>query len=199
MGKQYGFYIDTDRCVQCHACEVACKSWNAVEPKIRWRRVLDVWGGEFPEVTNRTISYSCMHCEKPECAAVCPGAAIRKRSEDGLVAVDRARCIGCRSCAQACPFRIPQFDLAGLMQKCDGCLERLGQGKQPACAATCPGEALKFGVVEDLAKMAAAKAGERLAHSAGPAFFISGRMTGSIFLDLIKKQGPGPENSVFES
>ena len=69
MAKQYGFYIDTDRCVQCHACEVACKSWNGIEPGIRWRRVLDVWQGQFPKVTNQTISYSCMHCEKPR---VCP-------------------------------------------------------------------------------------------------------------------------------
>ena len=25
MSKQYGFYLNLDRCVQCHACEVACK------------------------------------------------------------------------------------------------------------------------------------------------------------------------------
>ena len=30
MEQQYGFYIDSDRCVQCHACEVACKSWNGL-------------------------------------------------------------------------------------------------------------------------------------------------------------------------
>ena len=28
MERQHGFYFNSDRCVQCHACEVACKSWN---------------------------------------------------------------------------------------------------------------------------------------------------------------------------
>jgi len=123
---QLGFFIRTERCVQCHACEVACKSWNGIEPGVRWRRVLQDWGGAYPEVADRTISVSCMHCEKPACAAVCPAGAISKRAEDGVVTVDRNKCIGCRSCSEACPYGVPQYGKNGRMQKCDLCLERAG-------------------------------------------------------------------------
>ena len=185
MEKQYGFYINTDRCIQCHACEVACKSWNGVEPGVRWRRVLDVWNGQFPKVTNQTISYTCMHCEKPACVDVCPARAISKRAVDGIVVVDQRKCTGCRSCVTACPFHVPQYGQTGIMQKCDMCLERLDQGKQPLCVATCPGEALKFGTIEDLIKMSATQLPERLSAPTVPSFYISGDMTGAAFLTLL--------------
>ncbi len=185
MKKQYGFYINTDRCVQCHACEVACKSWNGIEPGIRWRRVLDVWNGQFPSVTNQTISYSCMHCEKPSCVEACPEKAIAKRVKDGIVVVDPGKCVGCRTCSAACPFDIPQYGRNGVMQKCNLCLERLDQGKQPSCVATCPGEALRFGTIENLIETSLVKSAERLSATTIPALFISGKLTGTIFLTLL--------------
>jgi anaerobic dimethyl sulfoxide reductase subunit B (iron-sulfur subunit) len=184
MAKQYGFYIHTDRCVQCHACEVACKSWNGVEAGIKWRRVVDFWEGEFPEVTNRTISFSCMHCEKPACVTICPSGALSKRVQDGIVVVDPSRCIACRSCATACPFHVPQYGQSGTMQKCTMCLDRLEGNKQPLCAETCPGEALKFGAMEDLAEMSAAKSAIRLPDATIPSFLISGKLAPATFLSL---------------
>lgn len=175
---QLGFFIRTERCVQCHACEVACKSWNGIEPGVRWRRVLQDWGGAYPEVANRTLSIACMHCAKPACAEVCPAGAISKRAEDGVVIVDRNRCIGCRSCSQACPYGIPQYGKSGTMQKCDLCLERRMQGKEPACVATCPGEALRAGTVEELERMAAERSGARLGGDTLPALYISGEPAG---------------------
>jgi anaerobic dimethyl sulfoxide reductase subunit B (iron-sulfur subunit) len=180
MAKQYGFYLQTDRCVQCHACEVACKSWNGVELGIQWRRVADFWEGKFPQVTNRTISYACMHCAQPACVQVCPAGAISKRADDGIVLVDQGKCTGCRSCAAACPFDVPQYGRTGTMQKCDMCQDRLQQGKQPSCAATCPGEALKFGTTDELAALGA----ERLSAATGPSFFISGKLAPATFLSL---------------
>ncbi|MDM7997741.1 MAG: hypothetical protein QUT30_18870 [Acidobacteriota bacterium] len=58
-------------------------------------------------------------------------------------------------------------------------------GKQPSCVATCPGEALKFGALEDLKKMAAPKKWETLSVPTAPAFWISGRMSGADFLRLL--------------
>jgi anaerobic dimethyl sulfoxide reductase subunit B len=184
MERQYGFYFDSDRCVQCHACEVACKSWNELELGIRWRRVLDFWGGQFPKVTNKTISLSCMHCAKPACVEICPAKAISKRSEDGIVIVDQSKCTGCRSCAAACPFHVPQYGRTGKMQKCNLCVERLEQGKQPSCVATCPGEALKCRPMEVLQKSSTTKPAERLTGHTNPSLFISGRLTGAELLDL---------------
>ena len=31
MARQYGFYMDTERCIKCWACEIACKQWNGIE------------------------------------------------------------------------------------------------------------------------------------------------------------------------
>jgi anaerobic dimethyl sulfoxide reductase subunit B len=175
MERQHGFYFDSDRCVQCHACEVACKSWNGLELGISWRRVADLWAGQFPKVSNKTVSLSCMHCGKPDCVEICPAKAISKRSEDGIVVVDQAKCTGCRSCSAACPFHIPQYGRTGKMQKCNFCIPRSEQGKQPSCVATCPGEALKSGSLGGLV-MSAKKPAERLSGSTRPSFLISGRL-----------------------
>jgi anaerobic dimethyl sulfoxide reductase subunit B (iron-sulfur subunit) len=165
---------------------VACKSWNGIESGISWRRVLDFWDGQFPKVSNRTISYACMHCATPACVEICPRKAIEKRAEDGIVVVNQRKCIGCQSCEKACPFHIPQYGKDKVMQKCNLCLERLAQGKQPSCVATCPGEALKFGTIEELSAISGEMKAQRLSASTAPVFFISGKMTGAHFLRLLK-------------
>lgn len=189
--KQYGFYLDTDRCIQCYACELACKSWNGVENGIRWRKVMDVWNGRFPQVTNQTVSFSCAHCEKPACMDVCPEKAISKRMEDGIVVVDSGKCVGCRTCETACPFGVPQYGRTGIMQKCDMCLERLGQNKEPSCVATCPGEALHFGTMESLVKRASQDSGQRLSASTVPCLIFSGKLNGAIILKMLDRNESG--------
>ena len=47
-------------------------------------------------------------------------------------------CIGCHSCAMACPYGAPSFGTDGKMIKCDGCIERWRHGLEPACVRTCP-------------------------------------------------------------
>ena len=158
---QIGISFDVNRCVQCHACEVACKSANDVEPGVKWRRVVSVWGGEYPKVTNKPLSLACRHCGDPPCRSACPEGAIFKRAEDGVVLVDRDKCIGCHTCFDACPFGIPQYGQDGRMQKCHLCLNRISQGHEPACVATCPAEALYFGTREELTKMAATRTAAR--------------------------------------
>jgi anaerobic dimethyl sulfoxide reductase subunit B len=162
MVKQYGFDFDPERCVQCHACEVACKALHGVEYGVRWRRVVGVWGGSFPVVTRRGVSLSCMHCGNPPCVAVCPRGAITKRSEDGVVVVDPAKCFGCHLCLTVCPFGVPQFSADGTMQKCDLCVDLLAQGKEPACVATCPAEALRFGTLEELSEAASKRCAKKI-------------------------------------
>ncbi len=184
MERQYGFYFDSDRCVQCHACEVACKSWNELELGTKWRRVADIWAGQFPNVTNKTVSISCMHCGRPACVDACPVKALSKRSEDGIVVVDQAKCTGCRSCAAACPFQIPQYGQTGKMQKCNFCIPRLEQGKQPSCVATCPGEALRCGNLHDLLAGSKRKSAERLPGPTDPSLIFSGRLKAAELLQI---------------
>ncbi len=107
------------------------------------------------------------------CAAVCSTGAISKRAEDGIVVMDQDKCIGCHYCFFACPFGIPQYGDDGTMQKCDFCLDRLEQGKEPACVATCPTKALHAGTMEELSKLAAEKAATKLAGATQPSILIS--------------------------
>jgi anaerobic dimethyl sulfoxide reductase subunit B (iron-sulfur subunit) len=156
--KQYGFCFDADRCVLCRACEVACKAAHDIEPRIRWMRLVDIWGGVYPNVTRTFFALACMHCGKPTCVEACPTGAISKRREDGIVVVDRDKCIGsrgCRDCLSACPYCVPQFGDDGIMQICDFCT---GMNMDPACAVCCPTEALRFGTLDDLLKLAKGKA-----------------------------------------
>jgi len=170
MGKQAGFYLNLDRCVQCHACEVACKAHNDVELGIKWRHVVGMWAGHYPDLVHRTISFSCMHCGTPSCVDSCPTQAITKRAEDGIVLVDRDECTGCEACADACPFGVPQFGQDGIMQKCNLCTERLAQCELPTCIGTCPGGALQFGTLEELSRLASAR---QLPGSTQPSMLIS--------------------------
>jgi DMSO reductase iron-sulfur subunit len=173
MVKQYGFYFDADRCVQCRACEVACKAANDIEPNLRRRKVVDIWAGEYPDITCNFFSLACMHCEKPACVEVCPTGAITKRADDGIVVVDRNKCNGCQECASACPYGVPQFGKDDTMQKCDFCL---GRGREPACVATCPAGAIQYGTMEELSRLAVAKSAEKLAGSTEPSIYILNKL-----------------------
>ena len=85
---------------------------------------------------------ACMHCPDAPCVAACPSACIAKDPETNLTIFDNTNCIGCHSCAMACPFGIPSFNEEGKMQKCDGCAVRIQNGLEPACVRACPAGAL---------------------------------------------------------
>lgn len=94
----------------------------------------------------RHASVACQHCAEPACMEVCPEGAISK-GNDGIVRVDGEKCVGCRSCGDACPYAVPQFpdDGEGKMVKCDLCVGRYAMEKEePPCVATCPTHALKL-------------------------------------------------------
>jgi len=100
----------------------------------------------------------------------CLTGAIPKRTENGIVLVDRDLCNVCGACADACPYGVPQFGQDGIMQKCNLWVERLAEGKEPACIGTCPSEELKFGPLEELAELPSAR---RLDGSLQPSMLIS--------------------------
>lgn len=158
MTGRYGFYFDSRSCTGCKACQVACKDKNQLDSGLLWRRVIEVSGGEWIQRgdawLNTTFAYflslACMHCERPICLEVCPSKAITQR-EDGIVLINRNRCIGCRYCEWACPYRAPQFDYSkGVMTKCDLCCDYLDQGISPACVSACQMRVLEFGDISEL-------------------------------------------------
>lgn len=150
---RYGFLIDVSYCIDCRTCMVACSVENNVpmDSTRIWIKDTGVTGA-FPDLKRFTGPYHCMHCIDPSCVSACTVGALQ-RDEDGIVVYDNEICIGCRYCMYACPFEVPNYEWdkqLPLVVKCDMCAARLGEGQQPACAATCPTGAIKFGKYEDM-------------------------------------------------
>lgn len=169
---QTAFYFDQTRCHGCFTCAVACKDWHDIPAgPVSWRKVTTIENGKFPSVFVAFLSLSCCHCAEPACASACPVNAIAKREEDGIMAVDRDRCLGknkCDLCLQACPYQIPQFGAEdnAKMQMCNFCLDRLAENKKPICVDACPMLALDAGPLSELrAKYGDRKEAVGFAHS----------------------------------
>jgi molybdopterin-containing oxidoreductase family iron-sulfur binding subunit len=117
------------------------------------------------------LPISCMQCEDSPCTDVCPTGATWTEP-DGIVVVDYDWCIGCRYCMAACPYgarkfnwtepELPAEDLnpnmhllgnrprpAGVVEKCTFCIQRVRDGRYPACHEACPVGARKFGNLLD--------------------------------------------------
>ena len=117
------------------------------------------------EIEERDYFMLCNHCENPPCVRVCPTQATYKL-ENGIVAMDYHRCIGCRFCMAGCPFGARSFNfsdprpyikdinpdfptrMAGVVEKCNFCVERLSEGKMPACVEAAKGK-IHFGDLAD--------------------------------------------------
>lgn len=149
--KQHGFHFTADNCIGCHACESACSEKNDLPPHLAFRSVGYVEGGTFPDYTRMNISMACNHCDDPVCLKGCPTRAYTKHPEYGAVIQDPDICFGCGYCTWVCPYNAPQLDpVKGRVEKCNMCVDRLEVGLKPACVSACVGNALDFGVIENI-------------------------------------------------
>lgn len=162
---RWGMLIDTAQCKEgCNDCVTACNKENGLPSatsatSVQWIRKIELKESS----TGRQVSLPmmCQHCEHPPCVDVCPTGASFKR-EDGIVLVDRHRCIGCRYCMMACPYKARSFvhepvtdqnpDVPrgkGCVESCTLCVHRIDAGLQPACADSCTNKAILFGDLND--------------------------------------------------
>jgi len=141
-------YVDIDRCIYCHACEVACE-------RVHGESRISVGGVEH----RASVPVLCHHCDPAPCSAVCPeGGLVQGES---AVTFEAEKCTGCGLCTIACPFGAAYLGEAGGIQKCDLCPEM----EVPACVLTCPAEALVWGDGEERAGMVRRRAAGRVAQS----------------------------------
>lgn len=161
--KEYGIMTDIDKCVGCHACEVACKQENSLDVGVFRIKVEQIGPSEENgKLVMTFVPIRCRHCTRPACVEACPSGALEKR-ENGLVLVDSDECIGCLQCIEACPFGAISFDdKKGVIEKCTLCAHRIEEGLLPACVHHCMSGALQFGKIDELVSNARRKAALRV-------------------------------------
>lgn len=169
---RYGMAIDLKRCVGCNGCTIACKAENGTPKGVFYTKVLEQERGNFPMTKKVYYPVLCNHCQDAPCEEACPTGATYTRA-DGIVLVDNDKCMGCRACYVACPYKnryylpkgiltegyygkLTPFELEkykefqeGVAVKCKFCVERVEQGLEPACVTTCMAGARVFGNLED--------------------------------------------------
>lgn len=171
--SQWGFKVNSPACVNCKACEIACKIRNGLDsPGPRLRKVQSIESGQFPDTQVTNFSMSCMHCADPACMNVCPADAICK-DDDGAVIAIHSKCIGCHYCYFACPFGVPQYrESDGTMIKCDLCADRRKMGLKPACAQTCFFGALDAGPLDELGESSSEELAKSFAANTFPSVVL---------------------------
>ena len=146
---QYGFVIDQDTCIGCHACTVACKTEHEVPLGVNRTWVKYIEKGAWPDTSRFFSVMRCNHCANAPCVTICPTSALYRRT-DGIVDFDTSRCIGCKSCMQACPYDALYIDPDDhTAQKCNYCAHRVAVGLEPACVIVCPEQAIVAGDLDD--------------------------------------------------
>ncbi len=147
-GEQYRFHLDMSQCIGCKCCVVACNEQNGNPADILWRRVGEIEGGVYPDTLRLYLSMGCNHCLEPTCMTGCPVNAYTKDPLTGIVLHSADRCIGCQYCTWNCSYGVPQYNPErGVVGKCDMCYGRLTDGREPACVAACPEEAIRIEIV----------------------------------------------------
>ncbi|HEX6914492.1 MAG TPA: 4Fe-4S dicluster domain-containing protein [Chitinophagaceae bacterium] len=164
-GAKFVMVIDLSRCKNLKKCQQACAHMHHVDTGQNWVKVYPMQDAE------HTAPYwqptTCMHCDEPPCVKVCPVDATFKR-QDGIVAIDSDRCVGCRFCMAACPYssrvfnwekpalpeEIAKLDYSpetsvpqkkGTVGKCDFCPDMIRKGELPHCVTACPNGVFFFG------------------------------------------------------
>ena len=140
---------DNRKCIGCHACTTACKSEHQVPIGVNRTWVKQVEKGTFPDTRRLFSVLRCNHCTDAPCVDICPTESLFIR-KDGIVDFDKDRCIGCKSCMQACPYDALYIDPeTNTAAKCNYCAHRVDIGLEPACVNVCPEEAIISGDMDD--------------------------------------------------
>jgi Fe-S-cluster-containing dehydrogenase component len=154
---KYVMVLDYKNCINCKACEVACKEENGIDLGAKNFRIwvgMHEIEGKFPNLniaSNTFYPSQCQQCDNAPCQEVCPTRATYY-DENRVVQVDSNKCILCSYCMVACPYDARYVEQKTMtVDKCNFCTDtRLARGlTTTACQATCPTKVRTFGDLDD--------------------------------------------------
>ena len=134
--------VNEEWCLGCHLCEYNC-AFSASGEKDMAEALMNK--PIFPnirieELGDINFAVSCRHCKDALCVKSCIAGALHK--EDGVVKIDKNKCVGCYTCVLVCPYGCIVESENGAVSKCELCTSR--SDKTPACVQGCPNGAIVF-------------------------------------------------------
>lgn len=145
--EKSAFIFNVNKCVGCMACVAGCSIENDTLPNMNWREVNSFNQLKHPDLPVFHFSLACNHCADAPCMKSCPTLAYTRDEKTGAVIHHAEACIGCKYCTWACPFDAPKYNKSkGVVEKCTFCIERIEDGRKPACTDACPVGALEYDV-----------------------------------------------------
>ena len=135
-------YVNEKWCLGCHLCEYNCAFANsgmknmakALKDKPIYPRI------HIEEGDKITYAVSCRHCTDPLCVRSCISGALS--IQDGVIRIDKNKCVGCLTCILVCPYGALAQGESGAVQKCELCLSN--SCGEPACVKGCPNNAIVY-------------------------------------------------------
>ncbi|MBR1764650.1 MAG: 4Fe-4S binding protein [Ruminococcus sp.] len=135
-------YVNEEWCLGCHLCEYNCAFANSgLDDMVKALKDKPIFPRVHIEDDNDIhFAVSCRHCKDPLCVKSCIAGAIS--IEDGVIKIDKNKCVGCLTCVLVCPYGAVAAGPTGAAQKCELCLAN--SCGAPACAAGCPNNAIVY-------------------------------------------------------
>ena len=135
-------YVNEKWCLGCRLCEYNCAFANSGETNIvKALKGTDIKPRIHIEEDGKiTYAVSCRHCEDPICVKCCISGALSK--VDGVVKIDKNKCVGCFTCVLVCPYGAISPSEEHVATKCELCVDNAC--KTPACVSGCPNKAIVF-------------------------------------------------------
>jgi protein NrfC len=145
--------VDTKKCQGCLSCMLACSLVHEGTENLSLSRI-QILQNSFAKFPDDLTMAQCRQCVDPACVEACPEKALYVDKKNGNIRiVDVKKCIGCKSCVQACPFE-PSRALWNSDKKralkCDLCADapywngKGGPKGKQACVEVCPLGAIQF-------------------------------------------------------
>ncbi len=135
-------YVNEKWCLGCHLCEYYC-AFASTNEKDMARALKDIKINpkiKIEELGGISFAVSCRHCKEPLCVKGCITGALTVN--DGVITINKDKCINCYTCILNCPYGAVSLSDEGVVQKCELCVKTTSG--TPRCVEGCPNGAIVF-------------------------------------------------------